>query len=742
MCVKLLKVLFLLSLPISALAEAPRISTINDLTVIKNSQFTLTPSVENPSTVGSINWTKAYGPDDVKINPVTGSIYWFVPSDLPSESFHLGIKASNGDGTDIENFIIHVDVPKIVTIGNQDSDDYPSLAQAFDSENTAGTTFVVRNGIYSGDNNYIGFSPRGALQLPPEGTPSSYTTVMAKDPGEVTLNNGALIHIPGAFGSIGYLAFKGFLIENGFIHTVGLTNSACSLNGGCKPHHIKFIRNGVMADEEVPFNAFRSDDILFENNYAFGGGRYKFASYQSNRILWRRNVARRDRSTITGEPKGTYSVYTTMDALAVNNIAIDGDQERFAVTGERSGEFACPTTSGSTRVIFERSIQLNREFLVASADFQAGACDGQFNDIVSWDIRPAGIYVKTRAASLFNHVTFGNIKPRNPMIVFFNGWVNTDTTPRLARGVINSVLHDFRGVNNEPMFYGMKTGENIPVNDVLLDRYGIDTVNITEYTGNLSACCTDVITATISNINPMYSSTNLQGGIRYLTRVEQNSNLSGLAKDGGDLGATVMTLIGKSGTLFGEPGYDDETNTPMWPYPFEDKIKEKFATYNYTGPTYTGNEMSRSQGANGTISGARGFSVDGESLTNYIWGYLGSTVPPFSVTATAGDRSALIKWNPHPDNTRSTITGFRVYNINPVTGALTSPRVVSSNNFELLVQELTIGTEYHFVVTAVDSVSGEGSYSYSVSVIPATRPKPLPPVLSENEGSASTIVQL
>jgi len=692
--------------------STPIITTILDQSIDKNSVFTLSPVLDNTSTAGSVHWTKAYGPDDVQIHPVTGAISWNISAAIPSESFHIGVKAANGNSFNIESFIVHVDIDKIVTIGAGET--YETMADAFDSERLVGTTFVIRNGIYSGAENRIGRISNGDVQHPPEGNANQYTTVIAEDPGEVTLVDGAYIYINGIYGPVGYLAFKGIFVDGDVIGTNGYGDDICQVPEGCRPHHIKFIRNGVKADETTPFNAFRSSDILFENNYAFGGGRYKFASYQSSNIVWRRNVARRDRSTTHGEPKGTYSVYTTMEALVANNLAIDGDQDRFAVQGQRAGEFTCPTTSGDTRVIFTRNMQLNSEHMFGNADNQAGICDGQYTDMVSWDVRPLGAYVMTRAASLYNHVTFGNIKPKTSAPAFFNAWPSN-----YARGVTNSVLHDFDAANNEALFYGFHASDSITVIDRELERYGIDTVNLSEISDGVSACCTDVKDDTITDVNPLYSATNIQGGIRYLTRIENDSNLSGLALDGGDLGATVMTFMGKSGTFFGEEGYDVETNIPMWPFPFEDKIREMFADYSYTGPTYTGPSDSRVEGPTESVSGARGFAFTGESLSNYVWGYLGNTVPPFNVTATAAsETSVLIQWNPHADNARNTITSFNVYDFSPSTGVLSAPRTVSESSFELLITGLSAGIEYHFVVTAIDSTMGESSYSYSVGVAP------------------------
>jgi hypothetical protein len=85
---------------------------------------------------------------------------------------------------------------------------------------------------------------------------------------------------------------------------------------------------------------------------------------------------------------------------------------------------------------------------------------------------------------------------------------------------------------------------------------------------------------------------------------------------GTQIGAEIMYQHGVSGTLYGETGYDTLTSVPLWPWPNEALIKADFASYSGPGP-----------------SGVRGFatgtSKDGtaQSLTKYIWEYLGNTIP-------------------------------------------------------------------------------------------------------------------
>ena len=456
--------------------------------------------------------------------------------------------------------------------------------------------------------------------------------------------------------------------------------------------------------KKTPFNAFRCDDILFENNYAFGGGRYKFASYQAENIVWRRNVARYDRGTVHDEPKGTYSVYTTMDALLSNNLAIDGDNPDFVVQGEIAGEFATPTTSGATRALFKRNMQINSAFMFTNLSYLAGDSDVELTDMVSWDVRPDKSYVKSFASGWLDHITMGAVAPRNFADQFFNGWSNN------FRGVTNSILHDFKNGN---MFYSLKQEVgHVTVNGRVVDRFGADTLNITEFDGSLEVMDSDIVN--ISNVNPLQSNINTNGGLKYLTRTEPNTNLSTIDKNGEALGATVMTFLGRSGTLHGEEGYDEETNIPMWPFPMEDIIKEKFSQYTYSGPTYTGSEHSRSVSGSGTINGARGFSAEHQNLTHYIWGYLGHVVPPFDVTATATQSEVILQWSASRiDN--DNVNSYSIYHYNSLTNEKVLVVTLEDGELTHTIKNLSNNTEYEYVVTrTVDEI--ESGFSYPVTI--------------------------
>jgi len=692
---------------ISSATILPVIEAIPDQ-YVNNLDLSVTPVVSNSEEDDAVvHWTKNYGPDDVQVHPETGQVTWRIDPNMPSESFHVGLKASAQSKNTSISFIVHVGLTQseVITVGQ--NGDYPNLKAGM--ENLAsGSTLVILDGTYTSEENYVGRADNGNLQHPPSGTPGAYTTIMAKHPGEAILTDSAYVSLQALAGHepVSYVAFKGLFVKGGTLAAIGY--GANKEESSLRHHHLKFIRNGVEADVATPFNAYRVDDILFENNYAFGGGRYKFASYQASNIVWRRNVARYDRGTEDDEPKGTYSVYSTLDAFLVNNLAVDADSYDFVERGELAGEFATPTTSGGTRAKFQRNIQLNSVFMFSNLSNLSEGSDAELSDMVSWDIRPVGgDYVKSFAPGWFDHITMGDIIPSEPMtFAFFNGWDYS------CRGITNSILHNFQDGN---MFYDLKKAPDFEtVDGKMVERYGVDTNNITEFTGNLEAH--DSVIENMTAIDPMQSDINPEGSLRYITRIERGTSLSVLAIDGTNLGATVVSFLGKSGTFFGEVGYDKETNIPMWPFPMEDIIKQKFSAYSYTGNTFSGKGDSRAAtGSMGYINGERGFAVEGQTLTDYVWGYLGDVVPPFDVTASADQNSIVLQWQAGPAISQSKVTGYRVYDYDIESGEKILLEELSENQLVAKISGVKGNSRYALAVTSLEG-NKESAIGYPVIV--------------------------
>lgn len=719
-----LSVVFLSLISAFSLAEVPDISEIAEQHVAQGQQLVVLPSLANTAGAGAVNWSKAFGHDDIKVNPLTGAVSWQVPDGLPSESFHLGLRASNLDGAAIETFIIHVGVDKVVYVGPNEPakgfiEAFGFWAPPGDDYRDPGITFVVRDGTYTGDNGVVGLTGGGWVLHPPSGIPSKYTTIMAENPGEAVLSAGGRISLTAGFGDLQYMAFKGFHIESG---NLGINGSNCG-ELSCEPHHIKFIRNGVsMKHNGGAIGITRANHVLFENNYGYGGTRVRFGTYRASNTIFRRNVGRFDFDEQNSGPKNTFSFYTSMNISGQNNIAIDADSPEFMDLSELAGEFGCPTTAGDSRIYYDRNIQLNSDLLLSNYDSQNGAhCLADVTDMISWDNRGAnGSLVRTRSASLINHATFGDVNPpSSSAYVGFAGWPSN-----AVRGLTNTVLHNF---SRGPLFYGYLKGP-ITVQDQQFERIGVDTINVSSFAGEVGGEFTEIAPGTVTNHDPIWTPDNPQGGLRYLVRIEANSNLSGQAKDGGDLGANVTTFIGKSGTLWGEPGWNTETNVPAWPYPYQEVIAEKMRSMVHVGPTWEGGWVfERTPGPTATLSGDRGFARAETNLTDYIWSYMGNTTPPMSVGAVGGEKSVVIRWDPPSARAKSSITAYKVYDYNPDTGAISNPRNAGLEN-TATVSGLNNGQVYHFAVTAVAS-DGETGFSYPVTATPSHSRRPMPPVI-------------
>jgi hypothetical protein len=113
----------------------------------------------------------------------------------------------------------------------------------------------------------------------------------------------------------------------------------------------------------------------------------------------------------------------------------------------------------------------------------------------------------------------------------------------------------------------------------------------------------------IIDINPIWQTSSSNGGLKYLVRLESDGALKKAGTNGADIGATVLKKIGTTGTLWGESGYNITSSEDLWPWPQEDVIAKAFRT------------------GVSTPSSTRGFCASNQTLTKYIWEYLGNTMP-------------------------------------------------------------------------------------------------------------------
>lgn len=712
-----------------ALAAPPQINAIPDQTISLGQTVSVTPSISGQGN-GAVNWSIAYGPDAVEIEQGTGKLSWAVPGNMPSESFYIGVRASNADGADIEYFIVHAGVSEVVNIGP--SHDIKNFADAFRQYQAPGNqflrpgiTYVVEEGVYSDNNFEMGLLNSGVLQSPFAGNSRAYTTVMAESPGKVELREGAGVSMRGDFGEVSYIAIKGFFFNGTNLVVTGVQ---CRDNPSCTPHHIKFVANGVYRANNRGIGASFMRDLLLENNYVFGGGRAKVSLFHVERAVVRRNVVRFDWvAPEDSGPQNTFSFYTSVDVAAQNNIAVDSDSRSFWPPAEDAGAYGCPVTEGPSRVEFHRNIQLNSEKNWGNMDNQnSDLCVADLNNNVSWDASPVAGHVVARGAVDINHMTVGDIEME------YNNTFLIDGFPNNTRGMRNSIIHN---TNASDIFRNFKVGATDSVLGQTYPRTGVSHVNISGTDARLNEQSTSesiLNRATITRLNPIHSASNPDGSLKYIVRPEPRSNLSDLASDGAGLGATVMTMRGASGTLWGESGFREETNKQAWPVPMQEIMHERMRAMRHTGPFYTGPFDNRRQVGTATLSGNRGFATAGKDLTHYIWGYLGNAVPPMNVTAQSDGQNTIVRWDPPAPGYEGSITGYRVYDYNSNSGTMSNPRNVGGNRTSLTVNGSNGNTSY--VVTAIHNSRGEGGYSYpsNGSFAPVqSSPQPQTPVEDE-----------
>ena len=566
---------------------APVIEPVGHQRIAIGNIYTFTPQL---SVGESVQWEKSFGPDEVSVDAATGAIRWDVSEETAAESYYLGVIAKNQYGSSEQIWIVTLGDGDVVYI----PDDFADIWAAHHNSTGArsGSTIIIRDGVYSGERMGI-TSGGGDMTMPPAGTSEAFTTVMAETPGGVVIEDQSW-SIAGKFSDYGYVAVKGLFFKSGGI-SIGTSDEYCS---PLCTHHIKVSYTGAEGHRST-FGTSHANYILFENNYAYGAGRYKLSIYASQNVVVRRMVARMDLSALVGDysPYGTYTSYNSDNVVFQNIIDIDSDSnaEAFWPNGQRTGAFWTIRDSAEN-IVFDRAIVVNSASGVGGA--YGTNVSGIFKNIVGWDVRGnlpgpesgSAFLMPAEQGSELEHFTLGNISAPTYLL---NGW-------KAHQALLNSLIVDY--VSDDGL------GVAFQVEEMAYNNF----FNVPDVPTNGP----EQDAATYTYVNPYLNS------LKYLPRIEENSDLSSSGMNGTYIGASVTTFIGKSGTFYGDPGWNDETGISMWPFPNETLIQAKMKSFEY------------SDGEGNTLSGNRGFAQDGatlyggpKTLTSYIWEYLGNPCP-------------------------------------------------------------------------------------------------------------------
>ena len=443
----------------------------------------------------------------------------------------------------------------------------------------AGDTLIIADGTYIDGVN--------GLANIPSGTSDKYTTVRAET------DFGVKIYGNWTPNGIIELDYKEYVVVQGIIVEGSGTGGSGSGITIQHSHHCKILRCGagevLGAGNSIGFTD--SSYCLVEDCFAWGKGRYHFglpSDGDSVNNIFRRCVSRFD-GVAVNQPNASFSAYDQTNTIFQNCIAID------CLNGPHTniewffrGFF---TPNGFLGVTWKGCIALN----IDGYGFMTEGSGSYHTDIVaenniSWhtymlDAEICGsVLLLDNGTAFLDHFTSGDN----------TGTVNGFACSEIDGGVSavqNSIITGHYTSNLRPALYRFDSTNNDY--NVLYDNYD-------NYSDIYCQGAHDHCSENGNEINPFTNS------LLYLPRIEAGSDLEGLDSTGGNPGATVLKRYGVSGTLYGETGWDTLTDDNLWPWPYEDVIHQEVSLYDST---------------------ARGFAVEGETLTKYIWEYLGNEIP-------------------------------------------------------------------------------------------------------------------
>ncbi|MFA5975545.1 MAG: T9SS type A sorting domain-containing protein [Elusimicrobiota bacterium] len=446
---------------------------------------------------------------------------------------------------------------------------------------SGGDTLIIKDGVYTGDNNCLYY-----YSGIPNGSAGHYTTIRAEhDFGVIIDGEGArtpwLIGTNSAQKS--YAQFVGLIFRNGSEVNVFLYHY----------DHVKFIRCASYEAADGNAMCFSSDTsscdyVLLEDCFAWGRGRYKFEVSAPHTVL-RRCVVRYDYHG-TEWPQAGISFYTSHNSVAQNCIVVDGLRWH-------SYSYAFGCANGYYDVTYDGCIAIQNGFQGSLWEKRDAGSTGLMRNCVVWKNLKMGVQSEDQPGDLLtiDRTTIGDIPSDGGAYGYGVGWHNSTVTNSIVYNCAAAGLREVTSSDYNSLFGNLINFDGGAVN------------------GSQNHCSENNNAIDPIDGNPG----NGIPALKYLLRVEQNSNLNGTGSGGVDRGATILKKIGVSGTLYGEPGWNTLTDEDLWPFPNEEKIKELMSSYNLHG-----------------VDGKRGFCADGSglyggpiTLTSYIWEFLGNPCP-------------------------------------------------------------------------------------------------------------------
>ena len=447
------------------------------------------------------------------------------------------------------------------------------------AELQAGDTLIIGPGEYAGTANFI----NSRLYRIPAGSRGRYTVIRAARPFSVRITNRQplryhdnMLYLDGDHIHVDGIVFD--MVDSPYPeYNADITGSYNKIT------RCLFRRAGDV-NEYGGWLAVTGNYNLIEDSAGVGAARYGFVmggpDSTSHRNIFRRCVGRVDYSN-SNQPKATFAVYgnnqtlDVRDALFQNCLVVDG-QAGPSSSEPTYGAWYFPKNAAN--ITLQGSMVLNTE--VGYAGYFIKEQQGEnirMANCVAWNLSGnpyvAGIRGNGPGSPLvLEHVTVG----RCPLALYLDSSGETRLLDSLfyANGAFNG------------------------------SDYGISLEKNNHVAGGREAASAGPLQVDGIKVSPFLREPALPG-------------------------ATVMFRYGRSGTLWGEPGYDELTREPLWPWAWEHVLRREFARRN---DPPTGNVPQRNDTGRGFCSAAPGGP---QSLTEYLFGIFGETVPPAYLAAPA-----------------------------------------------------------------------------------------------------------
>lgn len=341
-------------------------------------------------------------------------------------------------------------------------------------------------------------------------------------------------------------------------------------------HHLKFMRcafkGGPATDNTMSVSIGTNDvtpgaqHILIEDSWSYGmGGRYNFLIFNADSVVLRRVIARHDGGwTGSGfDPEAGITIYNSSNVEIQNSMVIDSN-EKYQYW--ESAFYNVKNDSSPVPYMNTRivgSIVLNAPYGNSFAYDDYGAMkNARLENNLAWNSGGGLALNGDNKQIIATNLTIGALLGTGIAI-----WAGNKNTLDLSNSLF--YFSDKRHIR-------INAGRANIYNNNCFPRDSSDCGQHSTYH------------------NPA------NNGLKHLPGTTTGSKLNDKNRR---IGAYILHRTGVDGTLYGEQGFNVTTAKPLWPWPNEQRIK---------------NDLCENT--------KRGLCTNDQSLTHYIWNYLGNAV--------------------------------------------------------------------------------------------------------------------